>query len=120
MVTADQALIDGSAVRLTLAGTASIPARDLDLKGVGSLVSTDGGGPGFELPFMVQGPWDDPLMLLDTQALLRRAPAAAPLLDALKDKQARDKVRSAIDRLVGNPPAPATATAPAADNPPGQ
>jgi AsmA protein len=55
-------------------------------------------------------------MLLDTQSLLRRAPAAAPLLDALKDKQARDKVRSAIDRLIGNPPASAPAPAP----PPGQ
>jgi AsmA protein len=117
MVTADEAIIDGSAVRLTLAGNASIPARDLELKGVGSLVATSG-TPGFELPFVIQGPWDDPLMLLDTQALLRRAPAAAPLLDALKDKQARDKVRSAIDRLVGNPPPPASE--PTADNPAGQ
>jgi AsmA protein len=108
-VIADDVHIDGSAVRLALAGTASIPARDLDLRGTASLVSigTSEGPAGFELPFMVQGPWDDPLMLLDTQSLLRRAPAAAPLLDALRDKQARDKVRSALDRLVGNPPPPA-------------
>ncbi len=119
-VTADDAHIEGSAVRLALAGTASIPTRDLDLKGIASLVptSTSEGTSGFELPFMVQGPWDDPLMLLDTQSLLRRAPAAAPLLDAVRDKQARDKVRSAIDRLVGNPPAPAPVPATAPPNEP--
>jgi AsmA protein len=52
---------------------------------------------------MVRGVWDDPLMLLDTQSLLRRAPAAAPLLDAVRNRASRDAVRSTIDRLVGNP-----------------
>ncbi|MEA2952991.1 MAG: AsmA protein [Alphaproteobacteria bacterium] len=112
-VTAEDVHIDGAAVRLAMAGTASIPARDLDLKGVASLVSasTSGASSGFELPFMVQGAWDDPILLPDTQSLLRRSGAAAPLLDALRDRQARDAGRAAIDRLIGNPAAPVPANA---------
>ena len=107
-VNADDVRIDGPAVRLNLAGKASIPERDLDFTGTASLVPTGSSeAPGFELPFMVRGAWDNPLMLLDTQSLLRRAPAAAPLLDAVRNRGARDSVRSAIDRIVGNPPAPA-------------
>ena len=34
---------------------------------------------------MVQGPWDDPLMLPDAQILIKRSGAAAPLLDAVKN-----------------------------------
>jgi AsmA protein len=113
-VTAEDVHIDGAAVRLAMAGTASIPARDLDLKGVASLVSasTNGASSGFELPFMVQGAWDDPILLPDTQSLLRRSGAAAPLLDALRDRQARDAGRAAINRLIGDPAAavPANAT----------
>jgi AsmA protein len=112
-VTAEDVHIDGAAVRLAMAGTASIPARDLDLKGVASLVSasTNGASSGFELPFMVQGAWDDPILLPDTQSLLRRSGAAAPLLDALRDRQARDAGRAAIDRLIRNPAAPVPANA---------
>jgi AsmA protein len=114
-VTADEVRLEGPTVRLALAGSASIPTRDLDFHGTASLVPS-GKESGFELPFMVRGAWDDPLMLLDTQSLLRRAPAAAPLLDAVRDRRARDAVRSAIDRLVGNKPA---ASAPAAPPPEG-
>ena len=110
MVSADEVRMDGQQVKLVIGGKASIPARDLDFAGTASLITagaTD--GTGFELPFMVRGAWDEPLMLLDTQALLRRAPAAAPLLDAVRNRGA---VRTAIDRLVGNPPAPAAAPKP--------
>jgi AsmA protein len=119
-VTADEVHIDGSAFRMALAGTASIPTRDLDLKGVATLIPTSTGEttPGFEQPFVVQGPWDDPLMLLDTQSLIRRAPAAAPLLpllDRLNDRRAREAAEAAINRLIGNPatPVPATTKPPA-------
>ena len=120
-VTADDVHIDGSAFRVAVAGTASIPMRDLDLKGLATLISTSTNEktPGFEQPFVVQGPWDDPLMLLDTQSLIRRAPAAAPLLpllDRLNDRRAREAAESAINRLVGNPPSPV----PAAAKPPGE
>jgi len=89
---------DGGPIRLTLGGIASIPARDLDLKGTASLVSGTS-GPVFELPFVVQGPWDDPIMLPDAQSLIRRSGAAAPLLDAVRDRKTRDAMRSVIDRL---------------------
>jgi AsmA protein len=111
--------IEGSAVRLALAGTASIPERELDLKGTATLVSaTRPGAPAFELPFIVQGDWDDPIMLPDPEALIRRSGAAAPLLNAVRERGARDAVRSAIERLTGNSAAPAAqATEPAAANP---
>jgi AsmA protein len=104
-VTVDDVKIDGSAVRLALAGTASIPERDLDLKGTASLMAA--GKPeraAFELPFIVQGSWDDPIMLPDPEALIRRSGAAAPLLDAVRDRGARDAARSVIERLTGGSP----------------
>jgi AsmA protein len=103
-------------VRLGLAGSASIPGRDFDLRGVAALASTTSGDspPAFELPFVVQGPWDDPIMLPDTQSLILRSPAASPLLDAVKNRNTRDTVRSAIERLTGgnSSRAPAAPAAP--------
>jgi AsmA protein len=111
--------VEGPAARLTLTGTASVPTREYDLKGVASLVSAANAAPGFELPFVVQGPWDDPLIFPDPESLIRRSPASAPLLDAVKDKKTRDAVQSVLDRLTGGgrkaatpeaaPPAPAAA-----------
>ena len=113
-VSVEDVKIEGSAVRLALAGTASIPEREVDLKGVATLISARPGAPAFELPFIVQGPWYDPLMLPDPEALIRRSGAAAPLLNAVRERSTRDAVRSAIDRLTGNTPA----AAPAATQPP--
>ena len=106
----EQVKIEGSAVNLAMAGSASIPERELDLKGTAALASADRPGTApFELPFVVQGSWDDPIMLPDAEALIRRSGAAAPLLDAVRERGARDAVRSAIRRLTGAPPAiPAT------------
>ena len=92
--------LEGGAIRLALGGSASIPLRDLDLKGTAALVSAGADDPPvFELPFVVQGRWDDPIMLPDAQSLIRRSGAAAPLLDAVRDRKARDAVRSVIERL---------------------
>jgi AsmA protein len=108
--------IEGPAVRLAVAGSASIPARDLDLKGTASLLATaNDSPPTFELPFVVQGPWDDPVMLPDPQILLRRSPGSAPLFDALRERRARDALRSAVERLTG--PAVNTPETPAAPEP---
>ena len=104
--------VDGPSVKLAVGGQASVPTRDLDLKGVATLVSTATADE-FDLPFVVQGPWDDPIMLPDPQSLIRRSGAAAPLLNAAKTYNASDAVRSVIDQLLANPPAPAGA-APAA------
>ena len=90
--------VEGPTVRLGLVGSASIPDRDLDLRGTASLVSTTP-TPAFELPFMVQGAWDDPVMLPDAQSLIERSGAAQPLLDALRKSTARDAIRSAIEKF---------------------
>jgi AsmA protein len=110
--------IEGSAVRLALAGSASIPARELDLKGTAALVASSNPEANvFELPFIVQGSWDDPIMLPDPEALIRRSGAAAPLLNAVRDLRARDAARSVIERITGAPagtiPAAEQSTAPA-------
>jgi AsmA protein len=115
IATAEDARVEGPAARLTLTGTASVPTREYDLKGVASLTSAAGAAPGFELPFVVQGPWDDPLIFPDPESLIRRSPASAPLLDAVKDRKTRDAVKSVIERFTGGgqlPAAPNAAAAP--------
>jgi AsmA protein len=123
IATLEDVQIDGPA-HITLTGTASVPSREFDMKGVASLPAADG-RPAFELPFVVQGPWDDPLIFPNSDSLLRRSPATAPLLDAVKDPKTRDAVRSMIERFTGGSakpaeseaaaPAPANAPAPAGD-----
>jgi AsmA protein len=96
-----------------------VPAREYDLKGIAGL-TTANSTPGFELQFVVQGPWDDPLIFPDPESLIRRSPASAPLLDAVKDRKTRDAVRSVFERFTGGgtkaaaPEAAAPAGAPAA------
>ena len=113
IATAEDIRLESSATRLTLTGTASVPAREFDLKGVASLVSAPNATPGFDLPFVVQGPWDDPLVFPDPESLIRRSPGAAQLLDSIKDSKARDAVKSMIERFTGGgkPAAPAPAAA---------
>jgi AsmA protein len=111
-VTVEDASVDGTAVKIALTGAASIPTRDLDLKGSASLLN----GPNdvaFELPFVVNGTWDDAFPLPDPASLIRRSGAAAPLLDAVRDKKTRDAVRSALERLSGPRPAAEAPVAPA-------
>ncbi len=105
----EEVRFEGTKVRLALNGTASIPTRDLDLTGTAILLAASDTPPTFELPFFVQGSWDDPVMLPDTQALIRHSGAAAPLLDAVTDHRARNAVRSAVDRLLGQGALPAQA-----------
>src|SRR6478672_9356327 len=112
IATAEDVRVEGPATRLTLTGTASVPTREYDLKGVASLTSAANAPPGFDLPFVVQGPWDDPLVFPDPESLIRRSPGAAPLLDAVRDRKTRDAVRSVIERFTGGgvrPAAPAAA-----------
>ena len=111
-ISVEHVKIDGSAVKLALAGTASIPMRELDLTGTAALINAAGIS-AFELPFVVQGSWNDPLLLPDPQSLIRRSGAAAPLLN----RSGGDAIRSAIERITGNAPAtpqPVTTPAPVA------
>jgi AsmA protein len=118
-VNVDDVRIEGPALRLALAGSASIPARDLDLTGTASLLSTSASGaaeaaPAFELPFVVQGTWDDPLLLPDVQVLMKRSGAANNLLETIRnraaaapspnDDECQDRVRLAtVDRCAPQP-----------------
>jgi AsmA protein len=96
-----------------------VPTREYDLKGVASLVSN--GTSSFDLPFVVQGPWDDPLIFPEAEALIKRSTVTAPLLDALKDRTTRDAVRSVLERLTGGQKtASPEAAAPAAASEPAQ
>lgn len=119
IATAETVNLEGSKVRLGIAGSASIPARDFDLRGVAALaaVTSADAPPAFELPFVVQGPWDDPILLPDTQALIQRSPVASPLLNAVRNRNTRDTVRSAIERLTGGAVSP-PAGAPTANSKP--
>jgi AsmA protein len=112
-VSVEDVKVSGPGVQLALAGSASIPSRLLDLTGTAALVAPPkkpGAAP-FALPFIVQGSWDDPIMLPDAEALIRRSGAAAPLLNAVRERKARDAARSVIDRLTGG----ASGTIPAAE-----
>ena len=102
--------IEGPAVRLALDGSASIPARELDLKGIATLVGTASDNTAFELPFVVQGAWDDPVILPDPQILIRRSSSGSQLIDALRDRRTRDAVSDAIKRITGGPAPAATPT----------
>jgi AsmA protein len=110
IVTVDDMHVDGPAVRLVVGGQASVPTRDLDLKGTATLVS-DSANDAFELPFVVQGPWDGPILLPDAQSLIRRSGAAAPLLDGMRPRNAGEAVRSVIDQLMASPAGPAISPA---------
>jgi len=70
-------------------------------RGVASLTSVPNAPPGFDLAVRWQGPWDDPLIFPDPESLIRRSPASAPLLDAVKDRKTRDAVRSVLERFIG-------------------
>jgi AsmA protein len=101
LATVEDVRIEGPAVRLALNGAASIPARDLDLKGTASLVATASDSTAFELPFVVQGSWDDPIILPDLQTLIRRSPSGAPLLDAVRRNAGDNALSKAIKQLTG-------------------
>jgi AsmA protein len=114
MVSITDLHLNGPAARLAVTGQASIPARDLDLEGKATLISSETANE-FELPFTVDGSWDDPKILPDASILIRRSGAAAPLLDAVKQRSAGEAVRKVIDQIfVTQPPAPAASPAPQA------
>jgi AsmA protein len=116
MANADDIQLDSGTTHLTLTGTASVPSREYDLRGNAALkAKTADAAPEFQLPFVVQGPWDDPLIFPDSDILIRRSTFTAPLLDSIKDAKTRDAVKAVIDRLSGGRK-PAAATPPA-DNP---
>jgi len=87
----EQSQIESPTFRVTLSGHASIPKRNLDLHGTASLKRVDGAGDvtsaPYDLPFLIRGSWDDPSLLPDTAALIRRSEAAPIRFDAAKLRQ---------------------------------
>jgi AsmA protein len=89
----EEAQMDSSLVRVRLAGETSIAHRDYDLRGVATLVRSGGAGKAaepFDLPFVLLGAWDRPFLLPDPTALIQRSDAAAPLLDAMRNRSTRE------------------------------
>jgi len=111
-VSVDDMHLTGPTVRLSVGGQVSVPTRDLDLKGVATLASNETANE-FDLPFVVQGPWDDPIMLPDAQSLMRRSGAAQQLIESVKTRSAGSAVRAVIDKLLANPGGATTPPAPA-------
>src|SRR5262249_36067755 len=108
---------EGPSVGLALAGSSSVPHGERDRRGSASLLSistsSNAAAPAFELPFMVQGPWDDPIILPDPQSRIERSGAAQPILDALRNRSPHDTIRSAIERLTRTAPAEPPESSPA-------
>lgn len=106
--------LEGKRVRLSLAGTAGIGSRDLDLKGKAALVAPAQAAADqapADLPFVVQGPWDSPLVIADPQSLLQRSGAAQPLIEAVRSRAGAAAVRGIIESLSRTPEATPAATA---------
>jgi AsmA protein len=71
--------LDNGSLSVTLAGQTNIALRSLDMAGLANWSDSDGAVP-FRLPFRVYGGWEVPVVEPDTEALIRRSGAAAPLL----------------------------------------
>lgn len=106
VATTTDMMLEGQVVSVRAEGTAQLPSRELDMRGIATLKRTASAAarPGegnFELPFIVQGAWDEPFILPDPQALIRRSGAAAPLRDITRDRDALRAVLDAIKRHAG-------------------
>ncbi len=88
--------IEAPSLRVGVAGSSSIPSRNFDLKGTASLTNA-GASETFQLPFVVVGSWDDPLFWPDVQMLIRRSGAAAPLLEAVRNRLQREQTTPSAD-----------------------
>jgi AsmA protein len=115
-ISVDDMHLSGPGVRLAVGGQVSVPTRDLDLKGTATLISNETSNE-FDLPFVVQGQWDDPIMLPDAQSLIRHSGAAAPLLESIKTRNAGAAVRSVIDKLFASPAATTSPAPPSRKEP---
>jgi AsmA protein len=117
--------IESQILKIKLAGETSVVRRDFDLRGTASLIRTAQTGVtpvAFDLPFLIQGGWDNPYLLPDPEALIRHSGATAPLLDAVRGRAAREAMRNVIEtvtglRSIGELPANPTFEPPAATAP---
>lgn len=115
IATIHKADITGKQVNLSLEGEVNVGDRDMDLKGHAILLpsptATDRQAQPFDLPFIIQGGWQSPFVMLDPRSLIERSGAAAPLLDAVRNRGpvGEAAVRTVIEQLAkptALPPAP--------------
>ena len=117
--------IESKILKIKLSGETSIARREFDLRGIASLIrAAQANAPqvAFDLPFLIQGSWDNPYLLPDPEALIRHSGAAAPLLDAVRGRAAREAMRNVIEtvtglRSIGELPANPTFEPPSANAP---
>lgn len=96
--------IESQILKIRLAGDTSVIRREFDLRGTASLIrAAQAGTPqvAFDLPFLIQGSWDNPYLLPDPEALIRHSGATAPLLDAVRGRAAREAMRNVIETVTG-------------------
>lgn len=96
--------VESPILKISLQGETSILRRDFDLHGTASLIrAAQGNAPqvAFDLPFLINGNWDNPYLLPDPDALIRHSGATAPLLDAVRGRAAREAMRSVIETVTG-------------------
>ena len=106
MATCEEVVMEGPLVRVRLIGGASVGDRAVDLKGVAALVRPAGAG--FELPFVIRGPWSSPSVVPDAESLIRRSGAAAPLLErAVRRAEPPASPTPVVGPAATGPPAPA-------------
>lgn len=121
-VNIEEARLESQKVHVALAGTSSIPTRELDLRGQASLYVSRASDsqPAIEVGFSIIGSWDEPVPLVDKQSLIPRSQSAKSLYDEFR--KAREPVQAPGDQPADStnaaapPPAEAT-TAPAATEP---
>ena len=106
MAAVEEVRMEGPSVRIALGGAASIPSRQLDLKGTASPAvepggRLDGGGARIRAAVHRGRTWDEPLMWWDVQSRIQRSVPAQSVLDAMRNRPAGDPIRSAIERLTG-------------------
>ncbi|MFG1463030.1 AsmA family protein [Xanthobacter sp. DSM 24535] len=101
MAFVDEGRLEAKQVRVNVGGTVSVVLRELDLHGKAALMLPSGGDQlAFDLPFLVQGAWNRPDVMIDPQSLIRRSGAAQPLLDAVRARGSGEAaVRSVIEQL---------------------
>jgi AsmA protein len=110
----EDAQMESALVRVRVLGETSVATRDFDLKGMATLVRASapaGAAPAFELPFLVVGPWDRPLLLPHPGSL-------SPFLDAGRRLDHRDKAAAQDEEIERPTDAPTAASAPASETNP--
>jgi len=96
--------VESPILKIVLRGETSVLRREYDLRGIASLIrAAQGSTPqvAFDLPFLINGSWENPYLLPDPEALIRHSGATAPLLDAVRGRAAREAMRNVIETVTG-------------------